>query len=44
MIYGAESAPDTTAMPVAMQKMLSTDAEHDALAKAIGEWDVQSST
>ncbi len=43
MVYGAEPVPDAAAMQAAMQKMSTTGVEHAALAKAVGEWDVQSS-
>jgi hypothetical protein len=40
--FAAEGAPDPAAMAAAMAKMSTTGAEHAALAKAVGEWDVKS--
>jgi hypothetical protein len=39
----ADPAPDQAAIQAAMAKMSTTGAEHAALAKAVGEWDVAAS-
>jgi hypothetical protein len=41
-MHAADSAPDPAAVQAAMDLMSKTGPEHAILAKAVGEWDVQS--
>jgi len=42
-LHAGETAPDPAAIQAAMQQMTTPVAEHAALAKTVGDWDVQSS-